>query len=427
MYSTNVSPNTLAKLLSDAEQLAKKYAWSEAADLCITAKELAPNNNKVLDQLGWYLSRAKRYKEAIEVYTLLVKNEPKMAKWPYMLGYQYYDQQKWKDAISWFEEALSRKENYIVVLYRKGYAHTQIDENDLAIQAFQRSIAIWQGLSDEEKDHEKNNYSDSCFQLGKVFMSKGQTRNAEDCFKEAIRCDSNDAYKFYNYGKALIKNGKSRDAIEPLRIANKIEPKKDFILLYLARALMNTGEFEEAKKSLDQIPERKRRDYIWRAYGELYFSKNLPEHAITALNSALRMEKRNHNNYFLLGKVHEACKDYAAAYQAYSDAVSVRQKEYGVDFPEAKARLMALGKLSKENNIEIKLTKKPRSNALGQIKRYVEDRGYGFITPNDGGDDLFFHITDVSDPDVVRVGADVNYSIENSPKGPRAKNVDIVL
>jgi len=63
--------------------------------------------------------------------------------------------------------------------------------------------------------------------------------------------------------------------------------------------------------------------------------------------------------------------------------------------------------------------------ATGTIKRVVADRGFGFI---DGGDEkeYFFHRSalDASlDFDRLNGGEQVEFEIENSPKGPRAINV----
>jgi CspA family cold shock protein len=63
--------------------------------------------------------------------------------------------------------------------------------------------------------------------------------------------------------------------------------------------------------------------------------------------------------------------------------------------------------------------------ATGTIKKVVSDRGFGFITGEDGKD-YFFHRDGLDrsiDFDRLIGGEKVEFAIEQSPKGPRASNV----
>lgn len=61
----------------------------------------------------------------------------------------------------------------------------------------------------------------------------------------------------------------------------------------------------------------------------------------------------------------------------------------------------------------------------GTIKTLVVDKNFGFITPEDGSKDTFFHASalgDVAFTD-LKQGDKVSYDVEESEKGPRAVNV----
>jgi cold shock protein len=66
--------------------------------------------------------------------------------------------------------------------------------------------------------------------------------------------------------------------------------------------------------------------------------------------------------------------------------------------------------------------------ATGTIKKVVSDRGFGFITAEDGKD-YFFHrdgLTPSLQFDRLMGGEKVEFDVEQSPKGARAKNVQAV-
>jgi cold shock protein len=61
----------------------------------------------------------------------------------------------------------------------------------------------------------------------------------------------------------------------------------------------------------------------------------------------------------------------------------------------------------------------------GTVKKVISDRGFGFITADDGKE-YFFHRNSLQsslDFDRMSGGEKVSFDIEASPKGPRANNV----
>jgi CspA family cold shock protein len=61
----------------------------------------------------------------------------------------------------------------------------------------------------------------------------------------------------------------------------------------------------------------------------------------------------------------------------------------------------------------------------GTVKKVISDRGFGFITAEDGKD-YFFHRGSLEAPldfDNLKGGERVSFEVESSPKGPRAVKV----
>jgi CspA family cold shock protein len=60
----------------------------------------------------------------------------------------------------------------------------------------------------------------------------------------------------------------------------------------------------------------------------------------------------------------------------------------------------------------------------GTIKKLVADRGFGFITAEDGKE-YFFHRSSIENFDSLRGNERVEFDVEDSPKGPRAAQVRV--
>ncbi len=64
----------------------------------------------------------------------------------------------------------------------------------------------------------------------------------------------------------------------------------------------------------------------------------------------------------------------------------------------------------------------------GTVKWFSDDKGFGFITPDDGDKDLFVHHTGINGEGYrsLQEGAKVSYDAEQGDKGPKAVNVSSI-
>jgi CspA family cold shock protein len=60
--------------------------------------------------------------------------------------------------------------------------------------------------------------------------------------------------------------------------------------------------------------------------------------------------------------------------------------------------------------------------ATGKVKFFNDQKGFGFITPDDGGKDLFVHVSEVQ-MGTLSDGDSVEYEVGEGQKGPCATGV----
>jgi cold shock protein len=66
--------------------------------------------------------------------------------------------------------------------------------------------------------------------------------------------------------------------------------------------------------------------------------------------------------------------------------------------------------------------------ATGTVKWFSDEKGFGFITPDEVGKDLFVHHSAIQSNGYrsLAEGAKVSYEAEQGPKGPQARNVTAI-
>jgi CspA family cold shock protein len=63
--------------------------------------------------------------------------------------------------------------------------------------------------------------------------------------------------------------------------------------------------------------------------------------------------------------------------------------------------------------------------STGIVSKFIDEKGFGFITPDDGGKDVFVHHSDIKMEGfkTLTPGQRVKFDLAQEAKGPKASNV----
>ena len=90
--------------------------------------------------------------------------------------------------------------------------------------------------------------------------------------------------------------------------------------------------------------------------------------------------------------------------------------------------LRELDALTSVDRLSVSASKKVVSILRGKVKWFNNQKGYGFITRDDGSGDVFVHYSSVSGDGFKSLGEgdSVEFEVVDSDKGPKAANVSKV-
>jgi cold shock CspA family protein len=63
----------------------------------------------------------------------------------------------------------------------------------------------------------------------------------------------------------------------------------------------------------------------------------------------------------------------------------------------------------------------------GTVTHWIDERGFGFVRRDDGGEDIFFHITKLPPGTKVAVGDRLRFSVQHNERAGKLQAVDTAI
>lgn len=177
---------------------------------------------------------ARRYDEAMDLFTLYTERKSENPWGYYMLGLSAWKAGEYASAEEALEQALALDPRHVKSWINLGRVLLDDGRPEEALAKIDSALAIDPGLDA------------ACRLQGRVYHQLGQTDEALEAYRRAIRIDNNDAWSMNNMGLILIEADRFDEALPPL--ARAVELKGDIALFRnnLGMALEHAGHIRAA-------------------------------------------------------------------------------------------------------------------------------------------------------------------------------------
>lgn len=290
--------------------------------------------------IGYAYFKQSKFQEAIDIYNEVLKINPKFYLGYIALGYAYDKLENYDKAEEYFRQALSINKSMAdahaglgFVLFKKGDLKGSLKEYDIALRANPNYglghtglgfVYFALGKKDEALTEFKKaieiNPDDFYVRnaLGYYYYERGEFDLAMAEFKTALGINYSDADARYNIGNIHFYQKNYDEAFIQYREA--IEINKNWIAprLKLAQLFSEQGKIKEAENQYIQVLQIKPDNFnALSGLGIIYYQQNKLNDAVNILNKAIQIKPDDaglYNNlgivYYGMGKINEAIQEY---------------------------------------------------------------------------------------------------------------------
>ena len=329
-------------------------------DLCDSGLD-----SELIRESGFVLCRLGRHDESMAVIKPLTVAEPDNALAWYNLGYAAYDSlyanrrdrspmphAKRRDLIKTAHHAFGRCQNLkpdsVAFFYRDAMVYKDFEDKlHQAIPVFERAVANYEKLSQEEKDtrhQQRPKYIRSMYHLASCFLKCGQPASSKILLDKVIVEDQNrnhmsPLFKHYAYAKTLHALGENKKALDHLETAAARASQSDnidYVFELSGRCALILKQITRAGKYIDHIPEYKRRPYIRWTEADILAARGRYSQAVQVLEKSAERDRRSrHKSLIRAARIYITVAEYEKGLDAAHRADMFCNDTYGNGSREA--------------------------------------------------------------------------------------------
>jgi len=285
--------------------------------------------------------------KALYCYKRWLELETQRSQPYYSIGYVWYVQNKWVEAIEWFDHALEIDPDYLVCLYRKGVALQRQIKYNQSREVLYKAVKVY--LSNTDENYLKRNkkyFYRSIFYLGKAYFGAGNYENAKACFQKVLAEDLSGfidpVFKIYNLAKTQLAMKEYDLSLQTINSILKDGKDKAWIYDLKGRICFCKNEYENAIKIFNDALQVRKFSYIYQGRAKTWIELNKPDRAIADFEQAIKRDRKGKHKILLqLGEVYLTQDKFTAAINCFERAIEFKIKVWGADYAEAHLALSA--------------------------------------------------------------------------------------
>ena len=331
-----IEPDNYQALLGMALYYYKTNMKKEAQRLFMElGQDVESDSRLVMVAFDEYIS-SKKYKDAIIVFSQLLKNNPDNSTLNFFTGMAYEADDDFKKAISHYLKIKPTHSQYKKTIVSIAYLYKQLGEEQTAINYLEDKYRIF------PKDIDIITY------LAALYENNKHYKKAISLLKKGLEDSADNTSLLFKLGAVQDKAGLKQDSINTMKKIIEIDPKNASALNYLGYTYADQGVMlDEALLLIKRAYELKPDDgYIIDSLGWIYYKKGVYDKAVEYLQKAAELTSFETIITDHLGDAFQKTNQLKKALNAYKKALSNAKPGDKEKIIELKKKIKAMQKIN---------------------------------------------------------------------------------